>query len=87
MTVIDDAETQAQRHLEEAQAEADRIVAERLAALTRLTESLPPRPRRSQGEAETLVATLQRGEAPRSPRGSDFEAPASSRPSRPAPRT
>jgi vacuolar-type H+-ATPase subunit H len=59
VAVIDDAEQQARRHLEEAGAEADRIVAERLAALTSLTDSLVSRAESIRSEAAQLVGQLE----------------------------
>jgi vacuolar-type H+-ATPase subunit H len=76
VSVIDDAETQARQRLEEASAEADRVVAERLAALAELTESLLAEAEAVRVQSERLVAALEQarlrlgdGEtAPRDPR-------------------
>lgn len=59
VAVIDDAEKQAQRHLEAAQADADRIVADRLASLSQLTDSLVAQAESVQGEFEQLLARLE----------------------------
>jgi cell division septum initiation protein DivIVA len=73
VAVIDDAEKQAQRHLEEAQTEADGIVADRLAALSRLTDSLAAQADVIKGESEKLVAKLAEAKR-RLAAGEDFEA-------------
>lgn len=59
VAVIDDAEKQAQHHLEQAQAEADRLVDERLGALSSLTGSLLAQAESVKGECEDLVARLE----------------------------
>jgi vacuolar-type H+-ATPase subunit H len=59
VTVIDDAEQQARRHLEAAEAEADRIVAERLAAIADLTDSLIAQTEEIDGRSQQLVASLE----------------------------
>lgn len=58
VTVIDDAERQAQRQLEQARTEADRIVAERLGSLTDLTDSLLVQAEAIQAQAQQLLASL-----------------------------
>jgi vacuolar-type H+-ATPase subunit H len=59
VTVIDDAEKQARRQLEEAAVEADRLVADRLAALAELTDSLIAEAEAVHGQSERLVAALE----------------------------
>lgn len=59
VAVIDDAEEQARRHLEEARAEADRLVADRLASLSGLTDSLVDQAEAVSAESERLVAKLE----------------------------
>jgi vacuolar-type H+-ATPase subunit H len=59
VAVIDDAETQARQHLDEAQAEADRLVAERFASLASLTDSLLAQAESIKAESERLVARLE----------------------------
>lgn len=59
VSVIDDAEKQARRHLDEAQVEADRIVADRLASLTSLTDSLVAQAESIKAESERLVSRLE----------------------------
>jgi vacuolar-type H+-ATPase subunit H len=58
VTVIDDAEAQARRRLEEAAVEADRLVAERLASLTELTDSLVAQAAAIRDQSKQLLATL-----------------------------
>ena len=57
--VIDDAEAQARQRLAEAEEEAERLVAERLAALTELTDSLLAEAEAVRGQSERLVAALE----------------------------
>jgi cell division septum initiation protein DivIVA len=59
VAVIDDAEKQAQHHLDAAQAEADRLVEERLGSLTALTDSLVAQAESIKAEAQQLVAQLE----------------------------
>jgi vacuolar-type H+-ATPase subunit H len=59
VTVIDDAEEQARRRLEEARAEADRLVAERLAAIADLTDSLVAQAEEIRTRSERLVSSLE----------------------------
>jgi hypothetical protein len=58
VTVIDDAEKQAQRQLEQARAEADRLVAERLDSLSELTDSLIAQAEAIQAQSQQLLASL-----------------------------
>jgi vacuolar-type H+-ATPase subunit H len=59
VTVIDDAEEQARRHLEEARAEADRLVSDRLVSLADLTDSLVAQAESIRGQAERLLSSLE----------------------------
>jgi vacuolar-type H+-ATPase subunit H len=59
VTVIDDAEEQARRRLEQARAEAERLVAERLAAIADLTDSLVAQAEEIRGRSERLVSALE----------------------------
>jgi vacuolar-type H+-ATPase subunit H len=59
VTVIDDAEAQARQRLEEAQAEADGLIAGRLGSLAELTDSLLDQAEAIRGQAERLVFALQ----------------------------
>jgi vacuolar-type H+-ATPase subunit H len=59
VTVIDDAEAQARRHLGQAQAEADRLVAERLGSLAELTDSLVAQAEAIRTQSERLIFALQ----------------------------
>jgi vacuolar-type H+-ATPase subunit H len=59
VTVIDDAEEQARKRLEEARAEADRLVAERLAAIADLTDSLVAQAEEVRARSERLVSSLE----------------------------
>jgi vacuolar-type H+-ATPase subunit H len=59
VTVIDDAEAQARQRLEEAQAEADGLVAGRLGSLAELTDSLLAQAEAVRDQAERLVFALQ----------------------------
>jgi vacuolar-type H+-ATPase subunit H len=80
VTVIDDAEAQAQRRLEQAQTEADRLVGDRLAELAELTDSLVAQAEAIRGQSERLILSLR--EAKRRLGGEEPEAePASPRPS------
>lgn len=58
VTVIDDAEAQARRRLERAQVEADRLVADRLASLTDLTDSLVAQAAAIRDHSKQLLASL-----------------------------
>lgn len=58
VTVIDDAEAQARRRLQEAEVEAERLVADRLAALDDLTSSLTAQAEAIRVQSERLVASL-----------------------------
>ncbi len=62
VTVIDDAEAQARRRLEEAWAEADQLVADRLAALSGLTDSLIAEAEAIRVQSERLIFSLQEAE-------------------------
>lgn len=57
--VIDDAEAQARLYLQEAQAEADRRVAQRLASLNDLSDSLVAQADAIRRQSDRLVASLQ----------------------------
>jgi vacuolar-type H+-ATPase subunit H len=59
VTVIDDAEEQARRRLEQAQVEADRLVADRLAAQADMTDSLIAQAESIRGQAEQLAFSLR----------------------------
>lgn len=74
VTVIDDAEKQAQRQLEQAREEADRLVAERLGALSQLTDSLIAQAESIQAQSQQLLAAL--AEAKRQVAGEGGEVPA-----------
>jgi hypothetical protein len=56
--VIDDAEAQARKYLEEAQTEADRIVSERLASLSGLTDSLVTQAEAIRHQSDRLLSSL-----------------------------
>jgi len=58
VTVIDDAEKQAQQHLEQARIEADRIVADRVASLGDLTDSLVAQAAAIRDQSKQLLASL-----------------------------
>lgn len=58
VTVIDDAEKQAQRQLEQAREEADLLVAERLGSLAELTDSLIAQAEAIQAQSQQLLASL-----------------------------
>jgi hypothetical protein len=57
--VIDDAEAQARRRLEVAHGEADRLVGERLASLSVLTDSLVAQAEAIRQRSERLLASLE----------------------------
>ncbi len=59
VTVIDDAEEQARLQLEQARAEADRLVADRLTAISDLTDSLTAEAEEIRNRADRLVAALE----------------------------
>jgi vacuolar-type H+-ATPase subunit H len=59
VSVIDDAEKQAREHLEQAEAEADAIVAERLASLADLTDSLVAQGEEIHAQSERLLSSLE----------------------------
>jgi vacuolar-type H+-ATPase subunit H len=59
VAVIDDAEVQARHRLEQAQAEADALVADRLASLDDLTDSLIDQAEAIHRQSEQLVASLE----------------------------
>jgi len=59
VTVIDDAEAQARRRLEQAQIEADQLVADRLASLGDLTDSLVAQAEAIRSQSEQLIAALE----------------------------
>jgi hypothetical protein len=58
VTVIDDAEAQARRRLEQAQVEADRLVADRLASIAELTDSLVAQAAAIRDQSKQLLASL-----------------------------
>jgi hypothetical protein len=58
VTVIDDAEAQARRRLEAAQVEADRLVGDRLASLSELTDSLIAQAAAIRDQSKQLLASL-----------------------------
>jgi vacuolar-type H+-ATPase subunit H len=58
VTVIDDAEKQAQRHLEEARVEADAIVSDRVASMIDLTDSLIAQAAAIRDQSKQLLASL-----------------------------
>jgi hypothetical protein len=57
-TVIDDAEKQAQQHLQQARVEADGIVADRLASMADLTDSLVAQAAAIRDQSKQLLASL-----------------------------
>jgi vacuolar-type H+-ATPase subunit H len=57
--VIDDAEAQARRYLAEAQVEADQVVAERLASISSLTDSLAVEAEEIRSRSERLLVALE----------------------------
>jgi hypothetical protein len=59
VTVIDDAEAQARRQLERAEAEAEQIVVDRLAALGDLTDSLIAQAEAIRVHSSRLIAALE----------------------------
>jgi vacuolar-type H+-ATPase subunit H len=59
VTVIDDAEEQARQQLDKARAEAGRLVAERLAAISDLTDSLLAQAEEIRGRSDQLISTLE----------------------------
>ena len=59
VTVIDDAEAQARRRLEEAEAEADGLIAGRLGSLVELTDSLLAQAEAIRGQTERLIFALR----------------------------
>jgi vacuolar-type H+-ATPase subunit H len=84
VTVIDDAEAQARRHLEQAEAEADRLVAERLDSLAELTDSLTTQAETIRGESERLLATLEEAKRRLSAAGAPLPAAPEPAPESPA---
>jgi cell division septum initiation protein DivIVA len=62
-SVIDDAETQARRHIAEAEAEAERIAAERQAGQSELIDALLAEAEELRGQAERMIASLERARA------------------------
>lgn len=59
VAVIDDAERQGRARLEEAQAEADRIVADRLDSLSELTDSLVVQAEAIRSQSDRLLSSLE----------------------------
>jgi vacuolar-type H+-ATPase subunit H len=59
VAVIDDAEKQGRARLEEAHAEADRIVADRLDSLSELTDSLVSQAEAIRGQSDRLLSSLE----------------------------
>jgi hypothetical protein len=58
VTVIDDAEKQAQQHLERARIEADQIVSDRVASMVDLTDSLVAQAAAIRDQSKQLLASL-----------------------------
>jgi len=58
VTVIDDAEAQARQRLEQAQVEADGLVADRLASVAELTDSLVAQAAAIRDQSKQLLASL-----------------------------
>ena len=56
--VIDDAEAQAKRHLEQARARAERVADERIRAITELTEGLIAQAEEVKRQADELIAAF-----------------------------
>ncbi len=56
--VIDDAETQAKQHLEQARARAGRIAEERIRAITELTDGLIEQAEEAKRQADQLIASF-----------------------------
>jgi vacuolar-type H+-ATPase subunit H len=82
VTVIDDAEAQARRRLEEAEVEADRLVGDRLAELADLTDSLVAQAEAIGGQSERLIFSLR--EAKRQLGGGESEIDRPPAPARPS---
>ena len=61
--MIDDAEAQARRYLSEAQVEADQVVAERLASIASLTDSLAVEAEEIRSRSERLLVSLEEAKA------------------------
>lgn len=59
VTVIDDAEAQARRQLQQAEVDAELLVSDRLTALADLTDSLLARAEAIREQSEQLIATLE----------------------------
>jgi vacuolar-type H+-ATPase subunit H len=57
--VIDDAESEGRRYLAEAQAEADRIVSQRLSSLAELSDSLVAQAESIRRQSESLLESLE----------------------------
>ncbi|HEV7615181.1 MAG TPA: hypothetical protein VGO36_03010 [Solirubrobacterales bacterium] len=83
VTVIDDAERQARQHLEAAEAEAERLVAERLAGLSDLTDSLVAQAEEISRRSAQLAASLAEAKR-RLDDGGPAAAPAAEAPERAA---
>ncbi len=62
-TVIDDAEKRATAYLADTQAEADRVVSQRLASLSELSDTLRAQAEAIGRQAEGLLATMERVKA------------------------
>lgn len=62
-SVIDDAEKRANAYLSEAESEADRVVSERLATLSELTDTLFSQAESIRGQTESLLAAIERAKA------------------------
>lgn len=62
-SVIDDAEKRASAYLAEAESEADRVVSERLATLSELTDTLFSQAESIRGQTENLLAAIDRAKA------------------------
>lgn len=77
--VIDDAERQGRLHLEEARAEAERIVSDRLDSLSELTDSMVAEAEAIRSHSDRLLASLEEARrrlgAEPAPAGADREEP------------
>ncbi len=61
--ILDDAETEARRYVDESRRNSDRAAAERIRAVAELTESLVDRAETLRGQLETLVSALDNARA------------------------
>ncbi len=69
--VIDDAEAQAKQHLEQARVRADRIAAERIRAITELTDGLIEQAEEVKRQADMLIAAFGDANASVEPLGDE----------------